>query len=206
VTYTPSSANFTNPERGLYHPTGDCDKNGFSPAALADYRDNQGISQVMCVFYLAGFKSGPVGQAPLAQLREQLATVRGAGLETVLRFACTTSADGDDAPKGRVLAHLDQLAPVLRDTSNVIEFMQAGFIGAWGEWYYTQNFGNAGSVSEADWANRKEVVDKILSILPKDRRVQLRTPKFKRTPYSLDPLPPSQALRRVRACSSGASQ
>ncbi|GAA2640779.1 hypothetical protein GCM10009863_67480 [Streptomyces axinellae] len=119
--------------------------------------------------------------------------MRGAGLETVLRFACTTSADGDDAPKGRGLARLDQLAPVLRDTSDVIEFMQAGFIGAWGEWYYTQNFGNAGSVSEADWANRKEVVDKILSILPKDRTVQLRTPKFKRTLYSPDPLPPSQA-------------
>lgn len=193
VTYTPSTANFANPERGLYHHTGDCDKNDFSPDTLADYRDNQGISQVMCVFYLAEFKSGPIDQAALTQLREQLATVRDAGLKMVLRFAYTTSTDGDDAPKDRVLAHLDQLAPILRDSSDVIAVMQGGFIGAWGEWYYTQNFGNAGSVSEADWANRKAVVDKLLTVLPKDRMVQLRTPKFKRTLYSPDPLPPTQA-------------
>lgn len=32
-----------------------------------------------------------------------------------------------------------------------------------------------------------------LSVLPEDRMVQLRTPKFKRTMYSPDPLPPTQA-------------
>ena len=42
VTYTASSDNFANPERGLYHHTGDCDKNDFSLATLQGYRTSQG--------------------------------------------------------------------------------------------------------------------------------------------------------------------
>ncbi|KAB8194862.1 DUF4832 domain-containing protein [Nonomuraea phyllanthi] len=194
VTYTPSTDTFANPERGLYHHTGDCDKNDFSLATLQDYRVNQHISLVMCVFYLSEFRAGPISQAALAQLQQQLDTVRAAGLKMILRFAYTTATDGADAPRDRVLAHLDQLAPYLSGNSDVIYLMQAGFIGAWGEWYYTQNFGNAGAVTATDWANRKAVVDKLLGVLPKTRMVQLRTPDFKRTMYSTSPVSSSQAF------------
>jgi Domain of unknown function (DUF4832)/Domain of unknown function (DUF4874) len=193
VSYAPTTANFANPERGFYHHTGDCDKSDFVLGTLQGYRASNGISLVMCVFYLAEFKSSPISQAALAQLQQQFDTVRAAGLKMVLRFAYTTSTDGDDAPKDRVLAHLDQLAPYLKANSDVIDVMQAGFIGAWGEWYYTKNFGDAGTVTATDWANRKAVTDKILSVLPSTRMVQLRTPKFKRTLYSTNPVPPGQA-------------
>lgn len=193
VTYVASSDNFANPERGLYHHTGDCDKNDFDLATLQGYRTSQGISLVMCVFYLAEYKNGPIGQAALDQLQQQLATVRAAGLKVILRFAYTTSTDGADAPLERVQTHLDQLAPYVSSNKDVISVMQAGFIGAWGEWYYTQNFGNAGVISAADWANRKAVTDKILSVLPSDRMVQLRTPKMKRTMYSTSPVQSGQA-------------
>ncbi|TDD02593.1 DUF4832 domain-containing protein [Nonomuraea deserti] len=193
VTYAQTSAGFPNPERGLYHHSGDCDKETFSPATLRSYRTGDHISLVMCVFYLAEFKTGPIGAAALAHLQRQLDTVREAGLKAVLRFAYTTSTDGDDATKDRVLAHLDQLAPYLRANEDVIYLMQAGFIGAWGEWYYTKNFGDQGVVTAADWAGRKAVVDKILAVLPSSRMTQLRTPKFKRTMYTGSPLPPGQA-------------
>jgi hypothetical protein len=111
----------------------------------------------------------------------------------VLRFAYTTSTAGDDATKDRVLAHLDQLAPYLSAGQDVIAVVQTGLIGAWGEWYYTQNFGNAGNVSSTDWANRKAVTDKLLSVVPSTRMVQLRTPKFKRTMYSTSPVQPGDA-------------
>ncbi|MEV4474340.1 DUF4832 domain-containing protein [Nonomuraea sp. NPDC049504] len=193
VTYAQSGADVANPERGFYHHTGDCDKNDFDADTLRSYRTNENISLVMCVFYLAEFTGRPLSQAALAQLQQQFDTVRQAGLKMILRFAYTTSEDGADAPKDRVLAHLDQLAPYLRANQDVISVMQAGFIGAWGEWYYTQNFGNAGNVTAADWANRKAVVDKLLSVLPSTRMVQLRTPKFKRTLYSTTPVTPGQA-------------
>ncbi|GAA5064447.1 hypothetical protein HNP84_006930 [Thermocatellispora tengchongensis] len=193
VTYTPSTAAFANPDRGLYHHTGDCDKNDFSLATLQDYRAGQHISLVMCVFYLSEYRDAPIGQAALDQLQQQFATVRAAGLKMILRFAYTASTDGADAPKDRVLAHLDQLAPYLSANADVIHVMQAGFVGAWGEWYYTQNFGNAGVVSATDWANRKAVTDKILSVLPSSRMVQLRTPAIKRTMYGTAALSPAQA-------------
>jgi hypothetical protein len=193
VTYAQTTATIANPERGLYHHTGDCDKDDFSLDTLRDYRTSQAVTLVMCVFYLAEYKAGPLGQAALTQLQQQFDTVRAAGLKMVLRFAYTTSTDGADAPKDRVLAHLDQLAPYLRANSDVIDVVQAGFIGAWGEWYYTRNFGNEGNVSPTDWANRKAVTDKLLAVLPATRMVQLRTPKFKRTMYGTEALPPSQA-------------
>ncbi|RZU10996.1 uncharacterized protein DUF4874 [Kribbella rubisoli] len=193
VTYTPSTDNFANPERGFYHHTGDCDKADFSQSTLQSYRTSQGISLVMCVFYLSEYKNGPIAQAALDQLQQQIDTVRAAGLKMVLRFAYTTSTAGDDTTKDRILAHLDQLAPYLSSGKDVIAVVQAGLIGAWGEWYYTQNFGNAGTVTSTDWANRKAVTDKLLSVVPSTRMIQLRTPKFKRTMYSTTAVQPGAA-------------
>jgi hypothetical protein len=192
VTYSGDSTNFANPERGLFKFPSECDKTPFTVATLQSYR-SQGISLVMCMFYLAGFTNSAIDQATLTKLQNQFAAARAAGVKLVLRFAYTSDTGGADATKARVLAHLDQLAPYLSSNADVIYVVQAGFIGAWGEWYYTQNFGNAGTVSAQNWADRKAVVDKILSVLPSNRMVQLRTPKFKRTLYSTAALPPAQA-------------
>ncbi|MCS7480492.1 DUF4832 domain-containing protein [Umezawaea endophytica] len=182
--YPPSTEVIANPERGLYHHTQDCDKADFSADALRQYRTSQGVTLVMCVFYLAEYKASPIAQTALDRLGRQFAAARAAGVKLVLRFAYTASDAGDDAPKDRVLGHLDQLAPYFTANADVIAVVQAGFVGAWGEWYYTRNFGNAGTVTSADWANRKAVVDKLLSVLPATRAVQLRTPKIKRTLYA----------------------
>ncbi|MFI5843095.1 DUF4832 domain-containing protein [Catenuloplanes sp. NPDC051500] len=193
VTYTASGEVIANPERGLYHHAGECDSSTFDEATLRAYRTDAKISLVMCVFYLRGFQAAPISAAALTHLQKQLDTVRAAGLKTVLRFAYTDSEAGDDAPKDRVLAHLDQLAPYLTRNADVIEVMQSGFVGAWGEGYYTQNFGNNGVVTDADRANRKAVHDKILAVLPATRMVQLRTPAFKRTMYGTAAVTDAQA-------------
>lgn len=86
---------------------------------------------------------------------------------------------GHDAPKAVVLRHLDQLAPYLANNRDVILLMQAGFIGTWGEWYYSQHFGNAGTITALQWSDRTEVVNKILAVLPTERMVQLRAPRYK---------------------------
>ena len=193
VTYQPDTADIANPERGFYRHPGDCDAHTFDLATLQSYRTGQQTTLVMCVFYLAAFKNAPISAAALAQFQRQADTVRAAGLKMILRFAYTKDMSGDDAPLSRVLQHLDQLAPYLNTNSDVIHVMQAGFVGAWGEWWYTQNFGNAGTTTPADWANRKAVVDKLLSVLPATRMVQLRTPKIKRTMYGTAALTAGQA-------------
>ncbi|WP_078854755.1 DUF4832 domain-containing protein [Streptomyces sp. NRRL F-5135] len=193
VTYPRTTDSFANPERGFYRHTSRCDQSDFDAATLRGYRVNEGVSLVMCVFYLEEFKNSAISQTALNRLQRQFDAVRQAGLKTIVRFAYTESADGVDAPKDRVLAHLDQLGPYLRANSDVINVVQAGFVGAWGEGYYTKNFGDAGKVTTADWANRKAVVDKTLGVLPSTRMVQLRTPKYKRTMYGTTALPAGQA-------------
>jgi hypothetical protein len=92
-----------------------------------------------------------------------------------------------------VQRHIAQLAPVLRANADVIATVQAGFIGAWGEWYYTQNFGNQGKVNPTDQDNRKAVVDALLDALPDDRMLQVRYPGLKLAMRGAGTLPESRA-------------
>ncbi|ATB33200.1 DUF4832 domain-containing protein [Melittangium boletus] len=201
--YSASTATIANPERGFYHHTQDCDKADFNATTLKGYRETQKITQVICIFYLAEFKNGPISQAQLDRFQRQASAVRSAGLKMIVRFAYTSSTAGDDVPLSRVSSHLDQLAPYLNSNADVISVMQTGLIGAWGEWYYTQNFGNSGTVSQTDWNNRKAVVDKLLASLPASRMVQLRTPKFKRTMYGTTALASAQAFNGSAAARIG---
>lgn len=114
--------------------------------------------------------------ATLTLLQRQFDAIRTAGLTAILRFAYTDDVAGDDAAPAQVLRHIEQLTPLLRQNAYVIATVQAGFVGAWGEWYYTRHFGNEGRVSAADQANRAAVVQALLNALPATRTVQLRTP------------------------------
>jgi hypothetical protein len=187
VPYEGSSEVIANPERGFYDHDGDCDKEPFILETLREYREKDKVSLVLCIFYLAEFKASPISQEQLDWLQQQADTVRDAGLKMIVRFAYTTSEAGDDAPVDQVEAHLVQLAPYIRSNADVIAVVQSGFVGAWGEGYYTQNFGNEGNVSDEDWEARERVVEKLLSILPVSRKVQMRTLLMKKKMYGNAP-------------------
>jgi hypothetical protein len=80
------------------------------------------------------------------------------------------------------MRHIEQVKPYLQTYGDVIYVLQAGFIGSWGEWYYTTNFGNAGS---PNYTARKRVTEALLDAMPTDREVELRTPAFKMRMYNL---------------------
>ncbi len=190
--YRPSYENIANPERGFYLHPGDCDKVPFKAEKLAaERRGEQKISLVLCIFYLEDFKDKPISAAKLAFFQQQIEAVRAAGLKVILRFAYTyydppgdkQLPPGDDAPLFRVREHLSQLEPYLRRNRDVIALVESGFVGTWGEGYYSQNFGNAGA---EDWEKRKAVVDELLRILP-GRMVLVRRPKMKMEMYFPSP-------------------
>lgn len=181
VGYPGTDAVLANPDRGFMRYA-DCGSAPLSADTLAGYRAD-GVTQVFCMIYLRNFRTGDLDAAILDLLQRQFDAVRAAGLTTVLRFAYTDSSTGDDAAPAQVLRHIAQLKPLLQNNAYIISVVQAGFVGAWGEWYYTQNFGNQGRISATDQANRKAVVDALLDALPATRMVQLRTPGFKRTMY-----------------------
>jgi hypothetical protein len=174
VTYAVDEAKFPNPERGFYRYTES--RPGVSPSMLSEntlkgYR-KQNITLIYRVYYLKDFKNKAISQQALNQMAEDMSTLRRAGLKCVLRFAYSDSENEADAPLNIVLRHLEQLRPVFDTNADVIAILQAGFIGAWGEWYYSSNNLKTPAI-------RATILDKILDVLPSRRMIQLRTPAYK---------------------------
>jgi hypothetical protein len=80
--------------------------------------------------------------------------------------------------KSQILSHIRQLAPVVNTNRDVIVAIQAGFIGKYGEWYYTGSteFGNGdyNILTTKQWKNRKEVMDRMVSSFNSSIPLQLR--------------------------------
>jgi len=183
ITYPTTTADLANPERGFYHHT-ETFASSHTPldvATLRHYRQNEHITLVLRVVYLDSFVHSPISANFLDGIQADFDAARQAGIKLVLRFAYNqndTSPNPDDPSLSRVLEHLDQLEPVLQANSDVIAVMQAGFIGAWGEWYYTNDDFGA-PPDPPNYTNRGAVLAKILHTLPITRMTQLRTPYYK---------------------------
>lgn len=190
VDYQENDAVIVNPARGFYKHTEThsyVDGSGWTPlsaATLEGYRE-RGISQILRVVYLERYVDADLDAQLLDAVAADFATARSAGVSIILRFAYAQggawpySPPYGDATLERVLGHISQLTPLLRENADVIAVMQSGFVGLWGEGYYTDNFvadpANPGVVTDEDWADRTAVVDALLAALPESRSVQLRT-------------------------------
>ena len=110
------------------------------------------------------------------------------GCKAIVRFAYSDSEREKpwDAAEPVVLGHIAQLRPLLQRYGAVICVLQAGFVGVWGEWYYTDHFGFE-PVTETDYAPRRRVLDALLDALPADRMVAVRTPAAKMRCCGLSP-------------------
>ena len=178
ITYLPSDEIIINPERGFY-----AHKQSTNAATMLDkdnlisLRENEGISLILMIYYLKDFIDSPISNAALLNIKTNFNTMREAGVKCVLRFAYTWNQNSPpfDPTVEMAETHISQLTPVLRSGSDVIAVMQTGFIGVWGEWYYTTNFG----FPNPDFDKRNKVVDGLLTALPDRRMIQLRTPALK---------------------------
>ncbi len=131
---------------------------------------------------LDNYRTTDLPAAWLTQLGSSFAKVRAAGLKTTLLFSYDFSAGGNDASAARIKRHIEQLQPVLAANADVIPFMRAGFIGAWGEWHSSQA-GNscgynapAGSTCVQADANRVTVRDALLANVPATTQIGFRYP------------------------------
>lgn len=172
VTYAVSNEVFSNPERGFMH-TWQVNSEGaaITTASLTNLKKSN-VSLILRLYYLEKFKTSALSQAQLDLIKTDFTRLRESGLKCVLRFAYTDAQDGSDASVAVISGHLDQLKPILEENKDVIAFVQAGFVGAWGEWYYTTN-----QLTTA--ANKKLILDKLLATFPKEIKIQVRTPKIK---------------------------
>ena len=183
VIYTPDNTTvFPNPERGFTVQV-DPILTVSQPNAIrvsdswfsGGEKDN--IRLVLTLYYLNNFKSQDLPQEILDGFDADMQRLRDVGWKCILRFAYSKDQnDNVDATPAWVQRHLEQLGPHLVANADVIYVMEAGFIGVWGEWYYTANYTNK---SQHMNSNRRLVVDALFANAPTDRFVLFRTPMSK---------------------------
>lgn len=180
VTYQASDAIIANPERGFYSPQEihNASSKPISKDGAAVNRKNFRTLYLL-EFHLTDFRQSDIAEDYLQNVKNHFAALREGGAKCVLRFCYSNGFDEKDkpwdAPLEQALRHIAQLKPFIQEYSDVIFVVQAGFIGSWGEWYYTENY--------KDDASRKAIVDALLDAVPADRQIELRTPAFKRKLY-----------------------
>jgi hypothetical protein len=206
--YRESALDFANPERGFYIPQ-DAFAHKFVPLNEEKLRKDRteiqkhgrahyAITSTLLyrAYILDTFIGKPLSIEFLEAVDRDFSTVRNAGIKMILRFAYTNKVHtGDctdrnicppygDASKAIMLGHIAQLKPLLQKNADVIAVLQQGFIGIWGENYYTDYFGDAsgngaGKLLDSNLTDRAAVLKSLLDALPKDRMVQVRTPQMK---------------------------
>lgn len=175
--YALSTDVFPNPERGFVHTYPVYSEGAPLNAATLATLKAQNITMVLRFFYLENFKTTAINAAELQLIQNDLDKIRTAGLKAILRFGYTDDIAGTDASLAVVTQHLDQLKPIFELNKDVIAFVQAGFIGAYGEWYYSSN-------GLTTVANKTAVLNKLLAVLPSEIMVQVRTPLYKQTIFN----------------------
>jgi len=163
---------FPNPERGFIHnAVVNSEGDNLNPLWLKSLKA-ENVTMIMRFYYLEKFKDQPISEKELQLINSDMQYLRDAGLKCVLRFAYTDDMTGTDASLLVIKQHIDQLKTIFEQNKDVIAFVQAGFIGAWGEWHSSSN-----GLATVD--NEREVLYKLLSALPAEIMVQVRTPGAK---------------------------
>lgn len=184
ATYEELDSAFPNPERGFYYPYEYHFEDGQIPSALTTGSLNvhRTVNRTLMLteYFLRDFIDKPISDEALALIRTNMETLRAGGCKCVLRFAyCDSDAESAkpwDAEEAIVMQHIAQLKPLFQQYGDVIYVLQAGFIGVWGEWYYTDHFNFQPSTAE-DFQPRRRVMDALLDAMPADRMVAMRTPQ-----------------------------
>jgi len=182
VTYTEdNSTNLINPHRGFYdadyalEEETDYDQfayaydNGYrlvySPLNLADYNETSTLPDEL-----------------IDTIESNLEKAQNSGVRLIFRIKYRDTIDGSyDPQRDIILSHLDQLKPLLQEYSSAISTVQAGLIGAWGEWHSFT--GDYHEDTDGYIANRKELIEKLVDIFP-EKYILIRTPMHKELLFS----------------------
>ncbi|MBC7547470.1 MAG: DUF4832 domain-containing protein, partial [Polaromonas sp.] len=178
--FSGTTEDFPNPERGFYGESGEdfvtsMDLNSVRLSSA------QGQRLVLARVLLKKYRTTDLPANWLANLNTSFSKIRAEGMKVTLLFSYDFTATGRDATAAQIKRHLEQLQPVLRANADVIPFMRAGFIGAWGEWHSSKSGNSCGynsgttTCAKAD-ANRLIVRDALLTNVPTTTQIGFRLP------------------------------
>ena len=192
IIYEESLEDFPNPERGFYRARELPKPENF------DLR-GEGITLIYGRISADDFRDKPFSDEFLQAIQTGFDEARRQGIKVNVRVAYNSGPHpgciaryGDDAPLNIVLQHIAQLKPVWHKNEDVINVIDAGFIGGWGEWHNSAN-------GLDSLHNRRAILFAILDALPRDRMVVQRAPQYKRAIFTGSELNGDSVLTRARA-------
>src|SRR3989344_9094198 len=181
LTFQPSSEDFANPERGFMlqtyvYPDQPLNTNLIKAVQPSD-------TLVWVYFRLDNYRTRPLDQTGLNNIRLAFTTARSKGLKLVFRFiynwgpvsVVDPNLATPDAPLSLILQHINQIKPILTENADVIAAMQSGFVGHYGEWHSSKYI-----ITNND---KKAVLDALLAAIPQQNMLQIRYPRFKELFY-----------------------
>jgi hypothetical protein len=140
-----------------------------------NYYASQGITTALAYIYLTDYYNTSIPQSKLNAIQTTFSYFRNNGYKVLPLFLYEFSTLPTFGPtKAMILTHLNQLAPILAANSDIFAAMPTGFVGAYGEWHSSYYH------LEEDQQSLTEIAAKILEVLPNDRMICIRVPKYKR--------------------------
>lgn len=168
VSFQPVQSDVLNPERGFRYSLDRLDPQ----TDYSTYR-SLGTSLVYSYVRLDDYRTREIPPEFLERLDASFAAIRKGGIKVVLRFSYNFGPypnSEPDAPLKWILRHIQQLTPVLRKNADVIAWLHAGFIGAWGEWHSSTHG------LDRDPKAKRAIIEALADALPADRFILLRYP------------------------------
>ncbi|HOT95523.1 MAG TPA: DUF4832 domain-containing protein [bacterium] len=167
IDFAESAEIFPNPERGFYRYA-----NLPNLSTLPDLQ-KEAVTLIFGRIAANSYREKDFPSSYLTQIQRGFDTARAKGVKVNVRVSYCDDIGQADASKEQIFRHIDQLQPLLAKNKDVINLVEAGFIGAWGEWHSSTH-----GLDTPE--NRREILFKLLSALPADRMAVVRTPHYKR--------------------------
>lgn len=165
ITPVGSTGIFNNPERGFHKYEG-------ISTSVAKFQENavNGSTLNIVVISLEAFKNTTISSDFITQYEAMFSRARTAGVKLILLHRYHEIANfASDPSEATIMNHINQLAPVITANADVVYVVHAGFIGAWGEWYFTQH----------DFPTKERIFKALVQSLPTSLTVAIRTPILK---------------------------
>lgn len=166
-TFTPSQAVLVNPNRGWQEPIEDLAQNPDAAGAVPS-----SITLARTFIRLDRYRDSPLPAPLLNNLGRGLDNAEDKNIRIILRFVYNDgpSQGSKDASLDTILGHIRQLAPVLKAHPGALAAVEAGFVGAWGEWHGSSNG------LDTNASAKRDIVAALGKAVPSQTPILLRYP------------------------------
>ncbi|MFT3701234.1 MAG: DUF4874 domain-containing protein [Agriterribacter sp.] len=147
---------------------------GFIDKRIAQYQcKSDSLTLTQLYIYLTEWVDKDISPEGLQHIQMLFDGLKGNGYKAIVRFAYNYTGLNTSGGESQqwILRHIEQLRPVIKANIGVIAAVQAGFIGAWGEWHT--------SPLQQKQHAKNAIINALLDALPDGHFVEIRYPDLK---------------------------